>query len=328
MTRAGRRSALWAAALAGCLAFAAVAVLRVSSSAADRIQLSDVRWGWAVLSGVASLAFLLVYSCCWWMLVSALEHRRAPFGATVRLFLLAWPGRYMPASLGYYGGRLAAAPGIGLSRSAVAASLVYENVFAIAGAGLVSLVALVAGYRGLPGGGGWLLAAAIAVPLAAAALHPAVARAVIRVAGRRIKRLQVLEDHVLTARHTAGIGLAYAAGSVFTGLTYWAALRALSADPPLFLAIAAYNLGGIAGMLALFVPGGVGVREGVAATILGVAAAAPVAIGAAVLARLTSIIADLTPLLVILIVHLAVRVAHALRPGRPAPLAGPSKVRS
>ena len=259
------------------------------------------------------LAFVLAYAACWWLLMSALEGRRAPLGA-MRLFLLSWPGRYVPASLPHYGGRLVAGPSIGLSRSAVAASLVYENVFAIVASGGVAMLLLAAGYRDALGGSTWLIAALVAAPAFAIALHPAVARTAIRIAARRVKRLAALEEHVLAPGAILRIGAAYAGGSLLSGLTFWCALRATGAEAPLPLAIAAYNIGGVAGTLAVVVPSGIGVREGVVVAVMSVAVSPEAALSAAVLARLAGIVADFTPSALILIVGALSRTRRAAMP--------------
>lgn len=292
----------------------AFGVSRVWSAGAYSISFDAIHWPYAALSVASTLVFVLVYAICWWMVMCAIERRRVPFVATVRLFLLTWPGRYVPASLPHYGGRLVAGPGAGLTRPAVAASLVYENIFAIVGAGALSIGLLAIGYRDALGGSAWLVAALVAAPIAALALHPAVARGAIRVGACRVKRLATLEQHVLGPAALLRIGAAYMVGSVFAGLAFWSALRAVGSDAPLPLAIAAYNIGGVAGMLAIAVPSGIGVREGVVVAVMGAVVSPPVALSAAVLARLAGVVADFTPFALILLIH-AVR-----RMRRPAPL--------
>lgn len=284
----------WAALALACLAAIAFGASRAWNASIDALTIDAIDWRWAALSVVAMLAFVLVYAACWWLLMSELEGRRAPLGA-MRLFLLSWPGRYVPASLPHYGGRLVAAPSLGLSRSAVAASLVYENVFAIVASGGVAIVLLAAGYRDAIGGGGWLVAAIVAAPLAALSLHPAVGRTAVRVGARRMKRLSALEAYVLAPPALIRVGAAYAVGSVVAGLAFWCSLRAIGAEAPLLLAIAAYNLGGVAGMLAIAVPGGIGVREAVVVAVMSAFVSPPVALSAAVLARLVAVVADFTP---------------------------------
>jgi uncharacterized membrane protein YbhN (UPF0104 family) len=62
------------------------------------------------------------------------------------------------------------------------------------------------------------------------------------------------------------------------------------------LAIGAYTLAGIAGTAAIFVPSGIGVREGVIVGLLSSVMAPEEALLAAVTARAVSVVADLLPI--------------------------------
>jgi uncharacterized membrane protein YbhN (UPF0104 family) len=143
-------------------------------------------------------------------------------------------------------------------------------------------------------------------------LHPAVVRTAIRLSARRVRRLASLEQHILPACDVIRIGAAYSVGYALAGTAFWFALLAVSGDtPPFLLAVAVYNIAGAAGMLAIAVPSGVGVREGVTVALLAAVVPAPVALSAAVVARLTGVVADLAPLAVIVTVGALYRLVRA-----------------
>lgn len=315
----------WSVALAVCALAAAVGIATLWTSSVDDVAPSELRWRFAALSLACMGAFVVIYAVCWWMLVDALDAKGARFGACVRLFLMSWPGRYVPASLPHYGGRLAAAPAVGLTRGAVAASLIYENLFAIAVSGSLSLALLLLAYRDALHGSFWIVGACATALIALVALQPPVVRTAVRVASRRVRRLAVLEDHILGARDVLRIGAAYSAGTLAAGAAYYFALRAVTGDDaPLLLAVAAYNLAGIAGMLAIAVPGGLGVREGAVVGLMGAAVSPAAALSAAIVARLAGVIAD-----VALFACAAVAAAaHRLSAPAPVPAAPDSKVRA
>ena len=283
--------------IAGCVAAAGVTLAHTWSVGLAQLSPARLRWQFLALSTISGVAFVGTYALCWWLLLGALERRPVPLSGAVRLFLLAWPGRYVPGSLPYYGGRLIAAPRVGISRPAAAASLVYENLFAIATSGALSFLLLLLGFRDRLAGGPWFILACAAAMSSLAALHPAVVRAIIRIAASRIQRLSALEDHVLDLGAVLRLIPAYAAGSLFAGLAFYFALLSISGAvrPPLLLALATYNLAGVAGLLAIPVPSGVGVREGVTVALIGAVVSPPVALSAAILARLTAIMADVAP---------------------------------
>jgi uncharacterized membrane protein YbhN (UPF0104 family) len=89
------------------------------------------------------------------------------------------------------------------------------------------------------------------------------------------------------------------------------------AGVPLLLAVAAYNLAGIAGILAFAIPSGIGVREGVVVALMGAAITPPVALGAAVAVRLVAVAADFTPIAAIAAWHGVRRIVSRSRVGAP-----------
>jgi uncharacterized membrane protein YbhN (UPF0104 family) len=274
----------------------------------------ELDWRYVILAAALALMVVVVYGVGWWSLVGALDRRRPAFLPTMRLFVFAWAGRYAPASLPYYGGRLIAGGRLGLSRPAIGASLVYENLLVVATAGTISVISLLIGFRDQLQGGAWFMLALLAIGVALVALHPAVGRWVVRRAASRVPRLGALEDYVLPPRALAQSALAYACGSILAGLIFYCSLRASAdAHPPLLLAIAAYNIAGIAGMLAFAVPSGLGVREGVVVALLGAVLSPPVALSAAVLARLLTLIADMALPAVVLLLSVGAK-AVSVRP--------------
>lgn len=281
-----------------CFFIAAVIIASTWSSSAGSVSLHEIRWLWAALSVVCMVAALFTYAVCWWLLMRALERRPVAFLPAVRLFLLSWPGRYVPGSLPHYGGRLFAAHRAGYSRAAVASSLVYENLLAVAASGLAAVALLGAGSWGKLAASLWIAAAVAFAALAACALHPAVVRACARFAASRIARLRPLEEQVLPGGIVLRIGGGYLVGAMFAGLSFYTALVSVAgdADVPLLLAIATYSIAGVAGLLAVGIPSGFGVREGVIVALIGAAVSPEVALAGAVLMRLIAVVVDITPL--------------------------------
>ncbi len=304
-----------------CVALAAWGVTRTARSGFDSLSAHSVRWELAAPCVASLVAFAIVYAYCWSMLLRALERRPISQLAAMRLFLVTWPGRYVPASLPYYAARLAAAPAVGARRSVVAASFVYEMLFGIASSGGVATVLLLAMSGGRIGGGAWAIAAVLAAGVCGAMLHPTVPRAAIVLAAKRSRRLAPLEEHLLPPAALLRIFAAYVAGACIVGGSFWLATMALGAEVSPLTAIAVYNLAGVAGMLAVAVPGGIGVREGVVVALLSGTVSPPVALAAAVLARLAGVIADLIPLAAIVLFDALRRAGPARQPAAdPAPI--------
>jgi hypothetical protein len=314
-----------AAALAVCCLAALLAIVRIWDTSAGAVSPDEISRVWAGLAAACMIAAVGTYAVCWFLLMRALERRPVALAAALQLFLVSWPGRYVPGSLPHYGGRLLAGPRIGLSRPAIAASLAYENLFAVATSGILAVALLLARFRGGLAQSNWAIAAACVALLCACALHPSVARRAARLVASRVNRLRAVETHLLGARAVVAIGTAYTFAALCAGLSFYCGLRAVAPhdQPPLLLAIASYNLAGIAGVLAIFVPSGIGVREGVVVAMIGAAVSAPVALGAAVLVRLIAVVVDVLPMALIVATH-AIRRTLA---GRREPVASPIDAR-
>jgi uncharacterized membrane protein YbhN (UPF0104 family) len=287
-----RRTASAAFIALTALIVAAVLVVALRS-AHGKIEAVSVRWEYAALSLVPMAAFALVYSVCWAGILAALQRQPVRRGAVMRLFLITWPGRYVPGGLPHYGARLAAAPRLGLTRTVVAASLVYENLLTIAAAGGMSLAFLAIAHRQQFDNGPWVAACLAAVVVTVAAMHPAVVTRAVGVGARRVSLLKPLEGAVLDTRSLARMVGGYAVGSVCAGLTFWLSVLATGESMSLMTAIAVYNMAGVAGMLAVVVPSGAGIREGVVVGLLTGIVPPHVALAAAIIARVAGIVADL-----------------------------------
>ena len=137
----------------------------------------------------------------------------------------------------------------------------------------------------------WLL---LAVPFVALALWP---RAINWGIGRglRMLRREPLE-HALGWRALTLSVLAFVAAWVMVGLSAWVLARELApgADHlPLFIAsVCGFSLASSAGMFSIFVPAGVGVRDGVLAFLLVALMPLPAATAIVVIVRFWTIITD------------------------------------
>ena len=175
-------------------------------------------------------------------------------------------GKYVPGGFWPALGRVALAPSMNLSRAHAAVSLVLEAGLSTAG-GLI-VFALSLGFGGtLPQGTQpwqWVALALVLV----VCLHPAIFRRALGVAFRvaRVKQ----EPPSLSYAATLGLVALYAVSWLVAGLAFQAFVRAIVSDAGGgFLQYAgAYAAASVAGLVVLFAPGGIGVREGVIAVLI------------------------------------------------------------
>lgn len=223
-------------------------------------QAVHVRWGWIIAASVVVLGTYAVLIQSWRMLLAGWGgHLTYP--TAVRIWTIANLGRYLPGKVWSISalGVMAAAEGV--SGVAAAGAAVLGTVLNI-GAGFA--VAVITGARGLDGiypGLGTASGIGAVLFLTGVAVLPWLLPVVLdRFA--RWRGLPVTEQHLsrkaiwlsaaINAASWVGYGIAFALFA--QGVT-----PQISRDPVLY--IAGFSASYLVGFLALFAPGGVGVRE-------------------------------------------------------------------
>jgi uncharacterized membrane protein YbhN (UPF0104 family) len=242
---------------------------------------------------------VLGFAASWSYIVRSLEPKISSRAALVNMFLLTWPARYVPGTLPYHVTRIMLGERLGFRKSTLTAGIFYEAIiqvgaavllgfaalcieFAIAGRSWVALAPFVP-LLGLP----LLLQPQVFVPLANAVLT-------------RVGRRTLDSSHFLTAGQTTASLIGYLLCHIANGLACWsiALVVADSTISPLMV-IGAYSIAAAAGVAIVFLPSGLGVREGALVAILSMAMPASEALAVATLARAVTIVGDFTPLFVV-----------------------------
>ncbi len=249
--------------------------------------------GWIALS-VLVVFVSYAFSVEAWRRVIAGWAQHLPYGRAARIWLVANLGRYVPGKVWSVAGLVVLAQRAGVAPWAAAASAVAIQAIAIGTA--IAVVAAATPGAESP----WRLAAAAllaAATIAVLASAKAV-RLIARVMGqsadiRPLPLLSVVESSVL------GV-LAWVAH----GVAFWLLARGLGLPGTLSVVTAAgvFPLGYVLGLLALFAPGGLGVREVVLTSLLapafGMGGAVALSVASRVLLTLTEVVAPLVALLV------------------------------
>ena len=251
-----RRAALVVLLLAGL----ALAVLSLAG------QWSEVRAGARQLSvGYVGAAFVLVLGSLWLAMLSwraMLEGLGSPVPvrAAARIFFVGQLGKYVPGSVWVVVAQMELGAAYGLSRKVIGTS----SLLAL---GIAIPVALTLGLLAVPAllsaeGSSYLLLFLV-LPLAVVLLSPPVLNPLLDRA-LRLARRQPLPQR-LTGRTVLRVSLYATGGQLLLGLHVYLLARDLGATGALLLplAVGAFTLASSAGVLALPVPAGAGVREAV-----------------------------------------------------------------
>lgn len=256
------------------------------------VELS-LRPGWIALS-VLAVFVSYVFSVEAWRRVIAGWSQYVSYGRAARIWLVANLGRYVPGKVWSVAGLVVLAQRAGVAPWASAASAVAIQAIAIGTA--IAVVAAATPGAASP----WRLAAAALLALATIAVLASAkaVRLIARLTGqsaemRPLPVLSVVESSVL------GV-LAWVAH----GVAFWLLARGIGLPGTLSVVTAAgvFPLGYVLGLLALFAPGGLGVREVVLTSLLapafGMGGAVALSVASRVVLTLTEVVAPVVALLV------------------------------
>jgi uncharacterized membrane protein YbhN (UPF0104 family) len=267
---------------------------RVGLGLADLAAVEGALWvPDPILLLAASLLLLAAYfvsAALWGLIVHELGGPRLPLGDSVRIFMIANLGRYVPGKVWQIAGLAALAKGRGVPPATAAASAVLGQGIALVAAAAVGMGALLGGpesYRR------WGLVGAAGVVAGVALLSiPAVFR---RLAGAwfRLARTEAPAD--LGMLHgLRWLGL-YAANWVLYGLSFWVLARSLGLDGGVIPLASAFAAAYVLGYAMVFAPAGLGPREGFLIVFLTPHVGAGPAGVVAVVSRLWTTVVELLP---------------------------------
>jgi hypothetical protein len=231
----------------------------------------DVQPALLVFSGFFLLGDILVRSLVWrWLAAHFSDGRTIPLGQTIKMYIYSWTGRYTPGKVAYVIGRFYLGRRAGISAAALVGSMAYENILLlVAGSALVTLTLLptlaIESESVLP---------YIALPVLALggiiALQPLFLRPGLQFALRMLGRDDWRVDWMLPLRRLVQVGSVYAAGYTLSGIGFYLMILSLTPFSAGYipLAIGTLTVAGIAGMVSVITPAGLGVREGVITAVL------------------------------------------------------------
>ena len=260
----------------------------------DELRAQPLDWniepGWLVLSAVVVWLMYALLIAAWRTMLSTWG-RGLDFWSAARIWLVSSLGKYLPGKVWAVAGMAVMAQRAGVGAGPATGSAIILQVLAIGtGAAVAALTgwsSLRAAYPGVEIG----LAALLAVSVGAVGvlLWPASVRRIVRIAAPDAPEVAPPGWAILfgiAANTVAWLGY---------GLALWLLARGLLPGTGLspLRAIAVFTASYLAGFLALFAPGGIGVREGVFILMLqgpiGIGAATALAIASRLLLTVTEL---------------------------------------
>ena len=175
-------------------------------------------------------------------------------------------GKYVPGGVWHVVGRFAMAPALGVRRTHIVVTTVFENALGVVSGIIVAAAGLGLGAADTIGIATWIPVAIVASSMVL--MHPAIFGRVMQLGLRLMGREG--EVPALTYPQIIGQVLYRALAWVVAGAAFLLYRNAIVTDPVMSLGLysGAYAAASIAGLLVLFAPGGIGVREAVLTAVL------------------------------------------------------------
>jgi len=225
-------------------------------------SIEDLDWefdvGWLALSGVAFLVYYFAQAGFWWLLLRGCG-AASPFWPAASVWGKSVLARYVPGNVFMFVGRAWMSHARGLPVERVSAAMVYEQAIGVCSA-LLTVAVLFPFWEYHPG---LTALSLLAIPVLIALMHP-------RVFGPLASRaLRVFHRPPLEVTLRFGVVLGvvglFMVDWFVAGTGAWLLARAITGlgVDTLPLVVVAYALAYVAGMVAFFIPSGIGVREAV-----------------------------------------------------------------
>lgn len=264
----------------------------------DALNPRDIRPdGWWALAISAFALAVPATGLAWGSIVRTLEPNvvvRAREAIAVQS--LSWVLKYIPGQVGSVANKVLWAKKKGISRTLVVITFVYENVFlqlaSIVPASIILFVSL--GPRVLGENATTLVAPLLVLAPVAAVLYAPLFHRVVAWPAKKVLKRDVPRKYFLSNAHTLRSAAVFLGPRVINGAGFVTiAISVSDISPAEWLPFAAaYLLAGAVGILAFFVPSGLGVREAVIVVVLTQYIPVADAIVVSLIARLLSTVGD------------------------------------
>ena len=249
----------------------------------------SLRWDLLLLSGILVWLDFVVLISLWRMILVQVGNRRLPFWRAYRVWFLSNFGKYVPGKVWALMGMVYLLRDEGYAAPPVLVSAVLNQALSIVSGSVLSVVVLGAGaFGGLPA---WFMVAILA--MAALVLYPPFLQKLINFGLRLVGRDSV--EIPLSFGRIALLFICYVGTWVIYGGAFWLLLVSIGVQPggSIMKIVAIFTASYLVGFLALFVPGGLGVREGALALLAGPLLPTGLAAPVAVLSRIWLTVTEL-----------------------------------
>jgi len=256
-----------------------------------------IAWGYLVLSVFVALGARYLGSFTWFTILRSLGARELHIHkAMVAVYAKAWLGRYIPGTAPWILGKIYFASKHGVSKQKLAVSALLEGGLQITTLLVFSLLLLMFDKRLDVLGGGFKILMMLVALAGIVILLPPVYNRIVGKAYRLLRRKALDAENKASAETITRGAALYLVDAAVSGFSLF--FIAKGVDPGLawhniVFVIGAASLATVVSMLAIFAPGGLGVREGIQLVLFSLIMPKELAVMVTVLMRLWSVCVDL-----------------------------------
>jgi hypothetical protein len=248
----------------------------------------------ASLSVLGFIIAIIWWGIVWYILIPSKERHKVSFIQAIQIHLYAWLARYIPGKVAMLVGKVQASRKFGISKRATLFSTAYEQLLQIASAVIIGTLLVGLAWYEITGSIWGLVIMLTITTISIIRLHPKIfyplANTILQKLGRQTLDPQLLH----TFPKILSITSLYIIGQIINGVSFFLLIKAVYPimNQSLVYIIGSYSLAGVIGIMAIVVPSGLGVKEGVLTALLSQLAPLPIAIQLSILTRIVSTLID------------------------------------
>lgn len=251
---------------------------------------------WILLAILSYAVSVICTGVVWKDLLGRLSESKVKTKEAVAVQLASWLFKYIPGQAGSLLNKLAWAKSRQIDGKKVTASFAYENIFLLLASTIPTIpILFVALSSKFAEGQSLLLPLLITLPVVFLVLTPRVFTGSINTLFKVAGKQKLRPDEMLSASQNLEFFIKFLIPRVFNGAAFVFVVESLiGLDPSQYLVFASiYILAGIIGLMAVFVPSGLGVREAVIVLFASAYMPAEQAVALALVSRFYATLADI-----------------------------------
>jgi len=271
----------------------------------ENVKNIDLSFNTGVALGTAFFVLAVVGSgVLWGNMLSSLSGVKISVSDAIRIHCASWVLKYIPGQVGSYLNKLSWSTKKGIAKKTVSTSFIYENVLMVFAGALLSIPVIVL-FRDIIGDQFTLLIPLLVLIPMAIVLYKPVFYRLLNVLFKLIKKKPFRDSDFLSTKDLLMYQAGYLLPRLCNGVGFVLIVGAIfPIDSSMYIGLGAtYILASIIGLLAIFVPGGLGVREAIIVLFLSVYFPVEQAIIISLIARFYATLSDIGVAVIYLVLN-------------------------